>query len=124
MRIGSVSMTPYIYNTNSVGPKSMNKIDAIGSDVTKSKINVSGLVSEDAKNQQNANPLKPGQSLDFTGILQMQMQMSRLNQARVMTPQEAEKDSNEASKATPTKDLAINAVPSEDMAGSILNLLG
>ena len=90
MRIGSVSMTPYVYNTNAISPKSMNKIDAIGSDVTSSKLDVSALVSEDSK-KQNMNPLKPGQSLDFSGILQMQMQMSRLNEARVMQPVVEEK---------------------------------
>ena len=41
MQIGSVSMRPYLYNTNAISHKSMNKIDAIGDDVTKSKLDVS-----------------------------------------------------------------------------------
>ena len=100
MQIGAVSMRPYIYNTNAVNPKSMNKIAAIGDDVTKTKMDVSALISDDAKKQQNINPLKPGQSLDFSGILQMQMQMSRLNEARIMKPAEAE-EPKEALKAMP-----------------------
>lgn len=83
MRIGSVSMTPYIYNTNSVSAKSLNRISAISDDNTVSRLDASGLVSEEASTQ-NMNPLKPGQSLDFAGILEMQMQMSRANEARIM----------------------------------------
>lgn len=100
MRIGSVSMTPYIYNTNGVSAKSMNRIAAIGDDVTSSKLDVSALVSDESKKQQNMNPLKPGQSLDFSGILQMQMQMSRLNEARVMQPAK-EEEPTETLKAVP-----------------------
>lgn len=105
MRIGSVSMTPYIYNTNGVSAKSMNKIAAISDDVTSSKLDVSALVSDEAKKQQNMNPLKPGQSLDFAGIIQMQMQMSRLNEARVMQPAKTEEPA-EALKAMPAADIA------------------
>lgn len=105
MRIGSVSMTPYVYNTNGVSSKSMNKIAAIGNDVTSSKLDVSALVSDDAKKQQNMNPLKPGQSLDFSGILQMQMQMSRMNQARVMQPA-IEEEPKDALKAMPASETA------------------
>lgn len=124
MRIGSVSMTPYVYNTNAVSAKSMNKIDAIGSDVTKSKINASELVSDEAKKLQNSNPLKPGQSLDFTGILQMQMQMSRLNEARVMKPVEDEEQAKESVKIVPTENKGIEAMQNDSVAGSLINLLG
>ena len=103
MQIGAVSMRPYIYNTNGVSSKSMNKIAAIGDDVTSSKLDVSALVSDDAKRQQNMNPLKPGQSLDFAGILQMQMQMSRMNEARVMQPVKTE-EPQELLKAMPAED--------------------
>lgn len=104
MRIGSVSMMPYVYNTNGIGAKSMNKIAAIGDDVTASKLDVSSLVSDESKKQQNMNPLKPGQSLDFAGILQMQMQMSRMNEARVMQP---------AKEESPTE--TLKAVPGVEM---------
>lgn len=109
MQIGAVSMNPYIYNTNAVSSKSLNRISAIGSDVTQSKMDVSALLSDDAKKQQNVNPLKPGQSLDFAGILQMQMQMSRLNEARVMQPAK-EEEPEDMLKAMP----AVN--PNEDVA--------
>jgi len=114
MRIGSVSMTPYIYNTNGVSAKSMNKIDAIGDDVTSSKLDVSSLVSDEAKKQQNMNPLKPGQTLDFTGILQMQMQMSRMNEARIMKPaEETLKIDNVANNTA--NDVANNMVNAGEM---------
>lgn len=102
MQIGAVSFRPYVYNTNAVGPKSMNKIAAIGDDLTSSKLDATALVSDEAKKQQNINPLKPGQSMDFAGILQMQMQMSRMNEARVMKPQEnSENPSLKAEPAVP-----------------------
>ncbi|MDO4187944.1 MAG: hypothetical protein Q4D29_03055 [Lachnospiraceae bacterium] len=121
MRIGSLSMTPYIYNTNGVSSKSMNKIAAIGDDVTSSKLDVSALVSDDAKKQQNMNPLKPGQSLDFAGILQMQMQMSRMNEARVMQPvKETESQPQEMLKAMP----ADNNAQTAPIAGDVMAALG
>ena len=83
MRIGAVSMTPYIYNTNSISAKSLNKISAISGDNTVSRLDATSLVSDEASTQ-NMNPLKPGQSLDFAGILEMQMQMSHENVARIM----------------------------------------
>ena len=83
MRIGTVSMTPYIYNTNSISAKSLNKISAISGDNTVSRLDATSLVSDEASTQ-NMNPLKPGQSLDFAGILEMQMQMSHANEARIM----------------------------------------
>ena len=109
MQIGAVSMNPYIYNTNAVSSKSMNRISAIGSDVTQSKMDVSALLSDDAKKQQNVNPLKPGQSLDFAGILQMQMQMSRLNEARVMQPAK-EEEPEDMLKAMPAASADDNMV--------------
>lgn len=109
MQIGAVSMNPYIYNTNAVSSKSLNRISAIGSDVTQSKMDVSALLSDDAKKQQNVNPLKPGQSLDFAGILQMQMQMSRLNEARVMQPAK-EEEPEDMLKAMPAVSADDNMV--------------
>ena len=116
MRIGSVSMTPYIYNTNAISPKSMNKIAAIGDDVTSSKLDVSSLMSDEAKKQQNMNPLKPGQTLDFSGILQMQMQMSRMNEARIMKP--AEETLKVEPATNPQEDLAVSAI--NDMATAMV----
>ena len=105
MRIGSVSMTPYIYNTNGVSAKSMNKISAIGKDALQTKTDISALTSEDAKNSEVLNPLKRGESLDFAGILNMQMQMSRMNAMRLM-PQQSEQpdEENATQKITPVND--------------------
>lgn len=82
MRIGAVggySYNPYIYNTNSVSSASMNKIQGIGDDLLKSKTDFSALTE-----QETTNPLRKGESLDFMGILDMQLQMSRMNEARLM----------------------------------------
>ena len=115
MQIGAVSFQayqPYVYNANSVSKNSLNKISAIGDDLTTSKLDASALVSDESKKAQNENPLKPGQSLDFAGIIQMQMQMSRLNEARIMQPaqpavtentQEPAADPNEILKAMPDR---------------------
>lgn len=84
MQIGAVAFRPYIYNANTVSSNSLNKVSAIGDDVLKSKTDVSELLSDDAIEAVNTNPLKPGQSLDFAGILDMQMQMSRMNADRIM----------------------------------------
>ncbi len=77
--IGATPYTPYIYNTNTVSRASMNKIKGIGEDLLESKTDFSALSS-----QETTNPIKRGQSLDFAGIMSMQMEMSRMNAARVM----------------------------------------
>ncbi|MCR4788310.1 MAG: hypothetical protein K5888_06980 [Lachnospiraceae bacterium] len=80
MRVGAVGVNPYIYNTNAVSSKSLNKISGIGSDVTLSKSDFSGLASEAV----NENPLKLGETKNFVDIVGMQMQMGRMNASRVM----------------------------------------
>lgn len=82
MRIGAVGMNPYVYNTNSVNASSMNRIQGIGSDLTASKSDFSGLTSEDIG--ENINPLRPGETKNFVDIMEMQMQMGRMNASRVM----------------------------------------
>ena len=77
--IGATPYTPYIYNTNTVNRASMNKISAINDDALASKTDFSNLTTGET-----TNPLKRGESLDFAGILSMQMQMGRMNAARVM----------------------------------------
>lgn len=79
--IGAAAYNPYIYNTNTVSSASMNKISGIGSDLTSSKTDFGALTS-----QENINPLRRGESLDFAGIIDMQMQMSRMNADRLMKP--------------------------------------
>ena len=126
MQIGAVSMRPYVYNTNVVGRNSMNKISAISDDVTSSRLDASALVSEEAKKQETTNPLKRGQSLDFAGIIQMQMQMSRMNAARIMQPAEKEQEDLAPFKAEPAVDMTVNAanMNAGGIAGSTIDLMG
>lgn len=102
MQVGAVGgmsyFTPYIYNTNFINRASMNKIAAVGDDVTAAKTDFSALT------QETTNPLKRGESLDFAGILDMQMQMSRLNADRLM------KSPEEVVEATQAAGIAENEV--------------
>ena len=68
---------PYVYNTNTVNRASMNKIAPIEDDLLEAKTDFSGLTEE------NTNPLAVGQTKDFAGILEMQMQMGAQNAARL-----------------------------------------
>lgn len=95
--IGAMSYTPYIYNTNNVTSASMNKIKGISDDLLDSKTDFSALSTE------TTNPIKRGQSLDFAGIIDMQMQMARMNASRVMKEPELEE---EATLAAGVKDVA------------------
>lgn len=76
MRIGSIYPT-FIYNTNYVSARSLDRVNAIPNDVLKSKI---GYTSS----SQNTNPLRPGTSKDFAGIIASQMALGRRNAARIM----------------------------------------
>ena len=81
MQVGAVSMAmpmPYVYNTNRVDRASMNKIEPIEDDLLEAKTDFSGLTEEE-----NVNPLAIGQTKDFAGILDMQMQMSAMNASRL-----------------------------------------
>ena len=69
---------PYVYNTNRVDRASMNRIQPIEDDLLESKTDFSGLSEEE-----NINPLAMGQTKDFAGVLEMQMQMGRMNAARL-----------------------------------------
>lgn len=76
--IGSVMTTPYIYNTNRLDRASMNKVPAIEDDLLSAKTDFSDLA-----NDENTNPLAVGETRDFAGILDMQMQSSAMNAARL-----------------------------------------
>ncbi len=81
MQVGAISMAmpmPYVYNTNRVDRASMNKIEPIEDDVLASKTDFSDLADDE-----NVNPLAMGQTKDFAGILDMQMQMSAMNASRL-----------------------------------------
>lgn len=68
---------PYVYNTNTVNRASMDKIKLIEDDVLASKTDFSDLT------QENTNPLAIGETKDFAGILEMQLQMGAQNAARL-----------------------------------------
>jgi len=79
MGIGAISgaaYPTYIYNTNRISPKSLNKISAVPEDA------LSGRIGYDS--EQNENPLKVGETKDWAGILESQMASSAMNAARVM----------------------------------------
>lgn len=81
MTIGAVSFQPYVYTVNSISPASMNRLSKISDDVLDKKIDYSELASAE-----NENPLKKGQTLDFQGMLEMQMQRGRYHASRIMKP--------------------------------------
>lgn len=107
MQIGAISYQPYIYNTNAVSSKSLNKISAIGKDALESKTDVSALLDKDNASNETLNPLKRGQSLDFAGILGMQMQMSRMNAARIMKNPVEENANQALSQNNPAEQQSI-----------------
>ena len=83
MQVGAVGASyyqPYVYNTNSLNRASMNKIQGIGDDLLTSKTDFSALTDE---TKQNVNPLKRGETADFAGLVDMQMQMGRMNASRL-----------------------------------------
>ena len=106
MRVGAVggySFSPYIYNTNSVSSASLGKVQGIGNDLLSSKTDFSALTQEE-----NINPLRKGESLDFAGIIGMQLQMSRMNEARVMKDTTVDESAN---LAAGVKDATENNKP-------------
>lgn len=119
MQIGSVGFRPYIYNTNTVSPSSMNKISAIGKDALASKTDVSALTSDEAKKSETTNPLKRGESLDFAGILQMQMQMSRMNADRLIKPQDEQAQADATQKITPASDQMASSYEQQNMSNAV-----
>lgn len=111
--IGGMSYTPYIYNTNGVSSASLNKVSGIGNDLLTSKTDFSNLTT-----QETTNPLKRGESLDFTGILSMQMQMSRMNAARVMKEPEKSEEVTQAAGLAEAEEVASNV--GEAVVGSAM----
>ena len=103
MMIGAVSFQPYVYNVNAISPASMNKLSRISDDVLDKKTDFSGLVQAE-----NENPLKMGQTLDFKGMLEMQMQRGRSNAARIMKPaEETQAETGAAQETAQTENAAV-----------------
>ncbi len=92
MRISGFYPT-YVYNTNYVSAKSLGRVEAIPNDALKGKTDYTNTA-------RNTNPLRPGTSRDFAGIVASQMAMGRMNAARIM-------------KAQPD----VEAAEEQDMAG-------
>ena len=81
MRVGAVGYRPFVYNTNSVSSASLNKIKAIGNNLTESNSDFSGLT----ESNENINPLKVGETKNYSEMVDAQMNMGRMNAARIMT---------------------------------------
>lgn len=114
MSIGAISgfgFQPYIYNTNIVSSASMNRLSRISDDVVDRKTDYSELVSDESK---NINPLKKGQTLDFEGMLQKQLQSGRMNALRMMKSGQAAgtPDEESAQKAAAVVQLSAEAMDS------------
>jgi len=92
--LGAYGFQPYVYNTNTVSAASMNKLSRISDDVLDKKIDYSEL-TDDSK---NINPLKKGQTLDFQGMLEMQVRRGQNHAARIMKPMEEVQIAAEATR--------------------------
>ena len=75
--IGVVSYNPYIYNTNSVSLASLNRVKGISDDATDGGIDMTNAVSANSV-QENINPLRKGETPNFSDILLNQMNMSAI----------------------------------------------
>jgi len=93
MRVGGINFAPYIYNTNALSGNSLSKVAPIGKDLLSSKTDFSPLANKDL----NENPLRKGQTSNWVDVLDMQMQMGRMNAARIMKPVEEMQELSELS---------------------------
>lgn len=113
MRIGGLSSVypTYVYNPVTVSSKSMNKLSRISDDVLDKKVDYSGVEAK----EENQNPLKKGETIDFEGMLAKQMQQGRNRAAKIMPeglkPVENREEMNNVAKA---KDESENAAVSEN----------
>ena len=117
--IGAYSFQPYVYNTNNVSAASMNKLYKISDDVLDKKIDYSELAEEE---NQNTNPLRRGQTLNFQSMLEMQMQRGQNNAARIMRPaQESQEEQETAQTSTANTNVtqfASASAPEQETAAS------
>ena len=125
MTIGAISFQPYVYNVNSISPASMNRLSRISDDVLDKKIDYSGLAKAE-----NENPLKKGETLDFQGMLEMQMQRGRYHASRIMQPA-AEKMVQDNDVEQSAEDLTVQndnfvqaqaAVPAADVQTAAMDM--
>lgn len=115
MRIGGLSSVypTYVYNPGTVSSRSMNKLSRISDDVLDKKVDYSGVEAK----EENQNPLKKGQTIDFEGMLAKQMQQGRNRAAKIMPeglkPVENREEINNVAK---TKEEPENAAVNENAA--------
>lgn len=115
MRIGGLSSVypTYVYNPSTVSSRSMNKLSRISDDVLDKKVDYSGVEAK----EENQNPLKKGQTIDFEGMLAKQMQQGRNRAAKIMPeglkPVENREEINNVAK---TKDESENTAANENTA--------
>lgn len=116
MTIGAISFQPYVYNVNAISPASMNRLSRISDDVLDKKNDYSGLTQAE-----NENPLRPGQTLDFRGMLAMQMQRGRSNAARVMKngAQDETQDAQQTQNAAVKFERAAAAEPAQNQETTV-----
>ena len=119
MRIGALNaynFQPYVYNTNTVSSASMNKLSKISDDVLDKKVDYNELTDE----SQNINPLKKGQTLNFQSMLEMQMQRSQNNAARIMRPaQDSQKEERTQTSNANVTQFAQTSAQAQETAASV-----
>lgn len=105
MAIGAVSgysavtYNPYVYNSRQLNASSLNAIKPISGDATDGGVDFSKVSG--SSEQENINPLRPGQTSDFAGILMSQMASSSLRQYQLLGDQMQTAASTEAEAQAP-----------------------
>lgn len=116
--VGAVSFynyRPYIYNTNTMSGNSLSKVKPIGDDLLASKTDFSGM----AEDEQNMNPLRKGETVNFADVIAMQMQMGRMNADRIMKPAERfALVESEPDNSRPVDEAGVRAARMLDAAGA------
>ncbi len=92
-----ISYDPYIYNSRQVNSASLNAIKPISDDATDGGVDFSNVNSA----QENVNPLRPGETSDFAGILMSQMATSSLRQYQLFGDQMQTAAATEAEAQAP-----------------------
>lgn len=114
MTIGAISFQPYVYNVNAISPASMNRLSRISDNVLDKKTDYSDLAKA-----VNENSLKPGQTLDFKGMLEMQMQRGRGAAERIIKPMEESQVETDALQESGQTQKAAIKFGRENAAGAV-----
>ncbi len=80
--VGSAAYDPYIYNARQVSSASLNAVDRISDDATDGGVDFSPI--NKPEEQININPLKKGETANFSDVLMSQMAMSRIHQSQLL----------------------------------------